>query len=121
MPVVSLQPGYRGNVTDRVENFHGQQLLFVRWDGHLNFCSPITLPIPPDLTFGAFVETVLPATTFASDPDWAHIDWARTEWSVSEQRVAPDPALSLAALGIGHKAFLSFRTFVSTADRKALS
>ncbi|CAB3752321.1 hypothetical protein GQ57_23590 [Burkholderia sp. MSh2] len=121
MPVVSLQPGYQGNVTDRVEHFHGQQLLFVRWDGHLNFCSPITLPVPPDLTFGAFVETVLPATTFASDPEWPHIDWARTEWSVSDRRVDFDPALSFAALGLEHKAFLSFRTFVPPADRNTLS
>lgn len=121
MPVVSLQPGYRGNVTDRLENFHGQQLLFLRWDGHLNFCSPITLPVSPDLTFGEFVQNVLPTTTFASDPEWPHIDWARTEWSASDRRVNPDPTLSFAALGIGHKAFLSFRTVVSAADVDSLS
>ena len=25
---------------DRLENFHGNQLLYIGWDGHLLFCAP---------------------------------------------------------------------------------
>lgn len=115
MPVISLNPGYRGDTTDRVENFGGLQLLYLQWEDHLQYCSPITIPISPTLTFGELLDNVLPATTFASDAEWAAIDWSRTEWRQSHQQVSLDRERSLADLGIGHKAFLSFRTaFLNT-------
>lgn len=31
MPVIALEPGYTGEVRDRVENFHGNQLVYFGW------------------------------------------------------------------------------------------
>jgi phenol hydroxylase P4 protein len=110
MPVQAIRPDYRGEDKDRVELFHGQQLLYIGWDQHTMVCAPIALPLPPDLPFGALVEQVLPTTAYAQDPEWPHIDWSRVQWLRSGQPFKPDPAKSLADNGLGHKALLRWRT-----------
>ena len=49
MSVVALKPGYTGEMKDRVENFHGKQLLYIGWEDHLMIASPVCLPLPPDM------------------------------------------------------------------------
>jgi len=110
MPVQAIRPGYRGEDKDRVELFHGKQLLYIGWDQHTMVCSPIALPLPPDMPFGALVEQVLPTTSYAQDPDWPRIDWSRVQWLRSGEPFTPDPAKSLADNGLGHKALLRWRT-----------
>mgnify|MGYP000986780914 CR=1 FL=1 len=38
---------YTFEPADRLENFHGNQLLNIGWDQHLLFCAPFCLPMPP--------------------------------------------------------------------------
>ncbi|MBN1009257.1 phenol hydroxylase, partial [Amphritea sp. ZJ14W] len=34
MPVFALSPDYQGERMDRVENFHGNQIVYLGWDEH---------------------------------------------------------------------------------------
>jgi phenol hydroxylase P4 protein len=110
MAVQALQPGYKGEVKDRVELFHGNQLLYVGWDQHNMICAPIALPLPPTMPFGALIDQVLPTTAFAAHPDWPKIDWKKVEWLRSNKPFRPDPKKGLADNGLDHKALVRFRT-----------
>lgn len=94
---------------DRVENFHGKQLVYVSWDHHLLFASPFLLCLPPETPFRELVNGPL-GMLLQPDPDAAAIDWASVEWLKSNQPWTPDFDASLAANGIGHKDQLRFRT-----------
>lgn len=109
MPVVALHPDYHAEAADAPTRFHGNHLLYVGWREHLLFCSPICLPLPPDMPFGALVSEVLPGL-FGSHPDFAQVDWSRVEWTESGRPLRPDPGKSLADNGLVHKSLLQFRT-----------
>ncbi len=109
MSVVALKPGYTGEIKDRVENFHGKQLLYICWEDHLMYCSPMCIPVPPDLPFGALTAEIIPGL-YAAHPDTVKIDWSNVVWLCSGQVFTPDPARSLTDNGLGHKALLCFRT-----------
>lgn len=95
---------------DRLENFHGQQLLYVLWERHLIICAPIALALPPDLPFEQLVQQVLPGTVFAQHPDWQRLADTPLEWHANGQRLNPQPGQTLAELGLGHKTLLRLRT-----------
>lgn len=95
---------------DRIENFHGQQLLYVLWERHLIICAPIALTVPPDLPFEKLLAEVLPGTVFARHPDWLKLADAPLEWHANGQRLTPQPDQTLADLGLGHKTLLRLRT-----------
>jgi len=109
MAVVALNEGYTGPMRDRVENFHGNQLLYVGWDGHLMFCAPHCLMVAPDMTFGALANEVIPAM-YGMHPDWPSVQLENIEWFRSRERFTPDFDASLASNGLGHKALLRLRT-----------
>lgn len=100
---------YAFESADRLENFHGNQLLFVGWEDHLMFCAPFALAMPPTTRFGDVVEQMLPGA-FGYHPDFARIDWGAVEWFRSGQPWQPDFDKSLADNGLGHKAVIRFRT-----------
>src|SRR3546814_12905196 len=79
MAVASLNPGYAGPTRDKLENFHGAQLIYVHWEEHLNFCAAITLPLPPATPFGALTSEILPSL-YAADPEWASGDLSAARW-----------------------------------------
>ena len=109
MPVKAIRPGYHGDMKDAVENFHGQQLLNIGWDRHLMFATPMCIPVPPQLPFGALVEQVLPGL-YGQHEDFARIDWSQVRWSRSGEAFVPDPAASLADNGLVHQSMLRFST-----------
>lgn len=109
MAVVALHPGYSGPVQDTEDKFHGNRLLYLCWDGHLLFCAPVALPLPPAMPFGALLAEVLPGV-YGSHPDFAHIDWTRVRWTHGSVPFKPDPARSLADNGLVHKSVLRFET-----------
>lgn len=94
---------------DRVENFHGAQLVFIGWEDHLMFAAPHAFPFPPTMPLRAVVEQVLPGV-YGYHPDFEKIDWSRVEWLKSSEPFVPDLDKSLADNGIGHKALIRFRT-----------
>ena len=109
MPVIALKPGYSGTVADSEDKFHGNRLLYIAWDEHLLFCSPVCLPLPAAMPFGALVKEVLP-TVYSTHPDFAQIDWERTQWFDSGKPFKPDFAKSLGENGLVHKSSIRFCT-----------
>ncbi|WP_176594067.1 phenol hydroxylase subunit P4 [Sphingobium sp. EM0848] len=109
MPVASLKPGYAGPNRDAVDNYHGAQLVYVHWEGHLNFCAAITLPLPADTPFGALTGEVLPHI-YGADPDWASVNLSTAHWTLDGKDWSPDPAKSIGEQGVGHKSLIRFWT-----------
>lgn len=109
MPVIALAPDYTGEVRDRVENFHGKQLVYFGWDRHMLFCSPFTLPLPPEMPFKVLVDEVL-APLLAAHPEGKAIDWNTATWLRSNEAFTPDMQASLAENGLGHKSLLRLQT-----------
>ena len=109
MSVKAIRPGYHGDMKDSVDKFHGQQLLGIGWDQHLMYATPLCVPLPPQMPFGALVEQVLPAL-FGQHPQFAQIDWSRVQWLRAGQPFEPALDRSLADNGLAHKSVLRFRT-----------
>ena len=107
MSVVAIAP-YEFTPRDVRENFPAP-LLYIGWEDHLMFASPVCLPLPPDTPFGALAQGVLPGV-YGEHPDFARIDWTQVEWFKSGQPWTPDPAKSLQANGLQHKDAIRFRT-----------
>lgn len=107
MSVVALGP-YEPPARDLRDNFPAP-LLYIGWDDHLMIASPICLPLPPDMPFGALPTAVLPGV-YGAHPDFGQIDWGTVQWLKSGQPWQPDPARSLADNGLTHKDVIRFRT-----------
>ncbi len=107
MAVKSLTP-YPFAPKDTVDKFPAP-LLYIGWEDHKLFCSPVCVPVPPTTTFGDLVRGTLPGI-YSAHPDFARIDWAQAEWFLSGQPFTPDMDKTLAEHGIGHKSAIRFRT-----------
>ncbi|CAM5207189.1 Phenol hydroxylase, P4 oxygenase component DmpO OS=Castellaniella defragrans (strain DSM / CCUG 39792 / 65Phen) OX=1437824 GN=BN940_04346 PE=4 SV=1 [Castellaniella denitrificans] len=99
---------YEFPAADRRENFPSP-LLYIGWEDHLLFCSPVTLPLPAEMPFGDLIHQVLPGV-YGQHPDFSRIDWNTVEWKRSGQEWHPDLALSLQENGLGHKSVIRFRS-----------
>jgi len=108
MPTAAIAD-YNFPSSDRVENFHGNQLVYVHWLEHLSFCAATAYPLPPEMPFGALVGEVIPGT-YGPHPDFEKIEWDRVEWQLDHEPFTPDMEASLGAQGVGHKSLLTFRT-----------
>jgi phenol hydroxylase P4 protein len=108
MAVTALKE-YQFDPADKLENFHGNQLIYIGWDQHLLFCAPFCFPLPPAMPFRAFVEQVLPGA-FGYHPEFKQIDWRTAQWLKSGEPFQPDWDKSLADNGLGHKDALRLRT-----------
>ena len=109
MSVKAIRPDYHGDMKDSVDKFHGQQLLAIGWDQHLMYATPLCVPVPPQMPFGALVEQVLPAL-FGQHPQFTQIDWSQVQWLRAGQPFEPALDQSLADNGLAHKSVLRFRT-----------
>jgi phenol hydroxylase P4 protein len=109
MSVKAIRPDYHGDMKDSVDKFHGQQLLGIGWDQHLMYATPLCVPVPPQMPFGALVEQVLPAL-FGQHPQFTQIDWSQVQWLRAGQPFEPALDRSLADNGLAHKSVLRFRT-----------
>jgi phenol hydroxylase P4 protein len=109
MSVIALKEGYTGEIRDRIENFHGKQLLFVGWEDHLMFCAPHCIPVEASTSFRALIDDMLPAM-YSSHPDWRSVDMNAAEWFRSGAPFTPDFDKSIGENGLGHKAVIRFRT-----------
>lgn len=107
MSVKALKP-YDFPARDDRANFP-HPLLFLGWEDHMLFCSPVAMPLPAEMPFGDLVGNVLPAV-YGAHPDFSRIDWSQVQWFKSGQPWSPDPTQSLQANGLGHKSVVRFRT-----------
>jgi phenol hydroxylase P4 protein len=90
---------------DRAENFGDDQLVYVLWRGNPLFCSAACFRVPKAMPFGEFVSGLVEPWAGA-DPDF---DPSRVgDWKLFEYAMTVDPGKSVADLGVGHKALLSF-------------
>ncbi len=94
---------------DAVENFHGNQVVYIHWDKHNLFTAAAAFPLPPDMPFGALLEEVIPSI-FASHPEYEKLKWDKVEWILDDEDFTPDTGASLKDNGIGHKSLLRFIT-----------
>ncbi len=107
MSIVAISE-YNFPVRDKRDNFI-HPLLYVGWEDHLLFCSPITLSLPATTLFGDLLNNVLPEI-YDQHPDFAHINWSTVQWFNSGQPWFPDSAKSLEENGLQHKSVIRFRT-----------
>jgi len=107
MSTAALYP-YTFEALDKAENFPAP-LLYIGWEDHLMFCSPVCLPLPPDTPFAALAEKILP-DVYGEHPDFAKIDWQQVQWFKSGKAWQPDVTCSLQENGLGHKDVIRFRT-----------
>lgn len=111
MAVVALEKDYADKVEirDRVENFHGNIVVYLHWEEHLGFCAALAFPLPPAMPFGALIREIIP-TYYGAHPDFASIDWPAVRWTIDGKEAEPDPQKSLAENGVGHKSLIRFWT-----------
>jgi len=109
MPIQAITPDYKGEVLDKFENFHGNQVVYVGWDHHLMFCAAFAYPVSPDMPFKLLIEEVMP-DSFSVHPEYVQINWETAEWLLDGQPFQPQWKVSLAEQGIGHKSALRFST-----------
>ena len=109
MSVQAITPDYTGTVRDKLENFHGNQLVYCGWDEHLMFPAAFTWPLPPQMSFADFRDKVM-AEAFSVHPEWCQINWDNTSWRLNGEPFTPDEQRSLVEQGIGHKSMLQFCT-----------
>jgi phenol hydroxylase P4 protein len=106
---ITAKDGYVDIVRDKIENFHGNQLVYIAWDDHLLFSAAQAFPLPPEMPFQALVSEVMP-TVFNHHPDFRAIDWKTVEWVVDGDSVVPEMEHSLNDNGVGHKSLIRFKT-----------
>lgn len=106
---VHAQKPYAFPPTDAQDRFHGGQLLYVGWDGHLMFCAPFAYCLAPDTRFGDLCEKIL-AHSFGAHPEWSQVDFSRATWLKSGKPWQPDMNKTLAELGLRHKDVLRLQT-----------
>ena len=109
MTVAAITPEYIGERRDRVENFHGNQVVYVGWDRHLMFCSPVAFALPPETLFSTLVDDVI-SGVFSQHPDFAEIDWDKVQWHLNGQPFAPERDKSLIEQGVDHKSIIRMNT-----------
>ena len=94
---------------DALENFHGNQLVYIGWDDHVSICSANAYPLPPDMPFGALTAEVI-GSVAGPHPDFEKINWDEAVWTLDGRAFIPDMSKSLADNGIGHKSLIRFKT-----------
>lgn len=109
MAVAAITKDYMGDRRDRVENFHGNQLVYLGWDDHLMFCSPVAVALPPDMPFRKLIEETIPGA-YDKHPDFERIDWEQVQWHLNGESFNPQLDKSLIEQGIDHKSIIRMAT-----------
>jgi phenol hydroxylase P4 protein len=109
MTVAAIIPDYTGERRDRLENFHGNQIVYVGWDYHLMFCSPVAFATPPDTLFSTLQDEII-SGAFSLHPEFEQIDWKNVQWHLNAETFTPQRDATLAEQGIDHKSILRFAT-----------
>ncbi len=101
---------YEAKMMDAVENFHGNQLVYIGWDKHRLINSAMAFPLPPQMPFGALLSDVMPMC-YKDHPDFEQVVWDDSIiWNLNGESFVPDVEKSLQDNGIDHKSILRFET-----------
>ena len=106
---VRIDPAGQGERLDRVENFHGNQVVYVGWDHHLMFCAPVAFAIPPDTPFKTVLEELIPGA-FSMHPEFSEVDWDKARWHLNGEDFVPQVDVALIEQGVDHKSIIRFNT-----------
>ncbi len=109
MAVVAITDNYVGERKDAVENFHGNQVVYIGWDNHLMFCAPVAFALPPETKFRNLIDEVMPGA-FSLHPDFGQIDWEKIQWHLNGDVFTPRRDATLAEQGVDHKSIIRFAT-----------
>ena len=108
MALTSTKP-YIGVPRDPVQNFNGKQIVYVCWEQHMLFATPLMLVVEPGMLLGDMLQNIV-KTLIQADPDASSVDLTKVEWRKSGKAWTPDFSATLAANGIVHKEQLIFST-----------
>jgi len=101
---------YEAKMMDRVENFHGNQLVYIGWDKHRLINSAMGFPLPPQMPFAALLSDVMPMC-YKDHPDFEKVVWDDSViWNLNGKAFTPNKDKSLEENGIDHKSILRFET-----------
>ncbi len=109
MAVAAITDDYTGERMDRVENFHGNQVVYLGWDYHLLFCAPVAFSVSPDTPFRTLIGE-LAEGAFSLHPEFSQIDWDAAVFHLNGEHFQPDLDASLIDQGIDHKSIVRFTT-----------
>lgn len=108
MSVASITD-YVGTPLDVEQNFHGNRMIFVRWNDHQLFAGPFCISVNPHQTLRDFITDVL-AKVIAPHPDAAAIAWESAVWTKSDAPWQPNLDRSFNENQVGHKELIAFTT-----------
>lgn len=95
---------------DKVENFHGNQVVYIGWDKHKLINTAMAFPLPPQMPFKALIQEVMP-TCYKDHPEFEKIVWDDSVlWNLNGEAFVPNLEKSLLDNGIDHKSILRFET-----------
>ncbi len=94
---------------DAIENFHGNQLVYIAWDNHLAIGPANVFAFPPEMSFSTLTEEVIP-NIIGAHPDFECVDWTTATWVLDGEPLSPNMGESLIENGVGHKSLLRFKT-----------
>ncbi len=94
---------------DTVANFNGMQVVYVHWEKHLMYASPLAFLVAPDMTLDDFLTGVL-RPAIAAHPDSARLDFNQAQWQLNGQAFSPKLSEGLLQQGVDHKSMLTLST-----------
>jgi phenol hydroxylase P4 protein len=100
---------YKFESRSRQELYGDDQLVHVLWRNNPMMCAAACFRAPKAMPFGEFV-TAMVEPWASSDPDFQ--PGTTAHWMLESEAIDPKQDESIADLGIGHKAVLSFATVV---------
>lgn len=109
MSVTAITKDYAPPARDVVENFRGNQMVYIHWEDHMMFSAAMAFPFPPSMPFGAILNEILP-TFYGMHPNFEKIEWDKVKWMLDGEDFTPDPEKTLEQQNIGHKSLIRFWT-----------
>lgn len=109
MTVAHLGDAYEFQSENREERYGGDINFYIQWERHLMYACPSAYRAPVDMKLRDFLEGML-RPDYAAHPDTEKLDFDQCEWQFDQQPWQPDLDKSLKDNGIGHMAYLQFRS-----------
>ncbi|MCQ4079128.1 phenol hydroxylase subunit P4 [Streptomyces sp. RB6PN25] len=89
----------------RQELYGDDQLVHVLWRNNEMFCAAACFRAPRAMTWAEFTAGMVEPWA-ASDPSF--VPGSTQAWILDDDPFSPQPGMSLASLGVGHKSLLTF-------------